>query len=166
MLQQDPPNNAETPAARIRVPSDELAKAITAIEARRHAEAERLQGAIALGDAVQELQLDATPEELWAEIQKQRAAAPRRASAVRTVRWETERRPAPTSAHHEHEEDAPIQTLHRSTSTDTRVLVGVILVALLLCLLGLAVSLTSTPKPPGFLEPARPVTTLTHRRPS
>ena len=158
MLQHEPSSEQEQPASQVRVKSEELARALASIEARRQEEAQRLEGTVAIGDAVQELQLDATSEEIWTEIQKQRVQAPPHTSAVRTVRLEPQRRPAQTPAHHEHEEDAPIETLHRSTPTDTRVLIGVLLAALLLCLLGLAISLTTTPKPPGILEPPPPVT--------
>lgn len=148
MLQQDPQNEPETPAAQIRVKSEELAKAISAIEARRQEEAQRLEGTVAIGAIAEELQLDATPEELWAEIQKQRARNSPSSRAVRTVRLPPERIAAPTATEYEDEDDSPIKTLHRSTSKDTPVLIGVIVVALMLCLLGLAIALTSTPPPP------------------
>lgn len=148
MLQQDPQNEPETPVAQIRVKSEELAKAISTIEARRQEEAQRLEGTVVIGDIVEELHLDATPEELWAEIQKQRAQAPPRVRTVRTVRLPPERAAAPTAIRYEDEDDSPIKTLHRSTNKDTPVLIGVIIVAVLLCLLGLAIALTSTPPPP------------------
>lgn len=150
---QEANSESSQPAAQVRVKSEELARALASIEARRQEEARQLEGTVVIGDVVQELQLDATPEEVWAEIQKQRAQARPHAGAVRTVRLEAER---PATSWAEHGEDAPIKTLHRSTGTDTKALVGVIIAALLLCLLGFAISLTSTPKSPVVPRNPRP----------
>lgn len=54
-----------------RVTPDELTQALAAIEARRQAEA----GTIPIDQAVSELHLDSTPDEIWAEVQKQRTKA-------------------------------------------------------------------------------------------
>ena len=56
-----------------RVTPDELSQALAAIEARRQAEANRLAGTIPIDQAVSELHLDATSEEIWVEVQAQRA---------------------------------------------------------------------------------------------
>ena len=58
----EPPPQA---AAQVRVTPEELAAAITRLEARQGG----LEGTIPLGDAVQELGLSATPEELLREIE-------------------------------------------------------------------------------------------------
>lgn len=67
----------ETPkageAAQVRVTTKELADAMASLQARKEAAARRMEGSIPLGEAIQELQLDATPEELLAEVQALRA---------------------------------------------------------------------------------------------
>lgn len=63
----------ETPkageAAQVRVTTKELADAMASLQARKEAAARRMEGSIPIGEAIQELQLDATPEELLAEVQ-------------------------------------------------------------------------------------------------
>lgn len=79
MLKQDAvPAPSSVPAvsvAQARVTPDELATALAAIEARRQAEAAHLAGTIPIDQAVSELHLDSTPDEIWAEVQKQRTKA-------------------------------------------------------------------------------------------
>ena len=80
MLQHEPEQPlgtpaAPTPAAQIRVTSEELAQAINALEASRDEAARNLAGTVPIGEVVQELKLEATPEEIWAQVQKQRAQA-------------------------------------------------------------------------------------------
>ena len=69
-----------------RVTPDELANALAAIEARRQAEAAHLASTIPIDQAVTDLHLDSTSDEIWAEVQKQRvdAAALRLAKTERT----------------------------------------------------------------------------------
>ncbi len=55
-----------------RVTPEELSQALSAIEARKQREASRLAGTIPISDAVTELNLDTTSEEIWAEVQAQR----------------------------------------------------------------------------------------------
>lgn len=78
---QPEPQTTETPkageAARVRVTTRELADAMASLQARKEAAARRMEGSIPLGEAIQELQLDATPEELLAEVQAQRARVPK-----------------------------------------------------------------------------------------
>ena len=62
---KQPEEQLSQPAAQVRVTPEELAAAITRLEARRAG----ADGKIALGDAVRELSLDATPEEVLAEVQ-------------------------------------------------------------------------------------------------
>lgn len=80
MLKQDavpePPAFVPPPSvAQARVTPDELAQALAAIETRRQAEAAHLAGTIPIDQAVSDLHLDATPDEIWIEVQAQRAKA-------------------------------------------------------------------------------------------
>src|SRR5438874_10339749 len=79
MLQQ---NQVETEgaarAADERVSNQELVEAVTAIEARRSDPA--FADTITLGDAVRQLSLDVTPEQILAEINAKRAAVATRPS--------------------------------------------------------------------------------------
>lgn len=84
MLQQGSHDEQELPAAQVRVKAEELAQALAAIELRRQEEARRLEGTVVIGDAVQELQLDVTPDELLAEVQAQRARRQEEAETERT----------------------------------------------------------------------------------
>ena len=70
MLRHDDSSETNTsPAAQIRVTPQELAAALARLEARQGG----LDGTIPLGDAVQELGLNTTPEELLREIEAGRA---------------------------------------------------------------------------------------------
>jgi len=62
-------------ASQTRVTPEELSQALTAIEARKQVEANRLAGTIPINQAVSELNLDSTPEEILVEVQAQRAQA-------------------------------------------------------------------------------------------
>ncbi len=80
MLKQDTVPDQSTPApqpsvAQARVTPDELASALAAIEARRQAEAAHLAGTIPIDQAVSDLHLDSTPDEIWEEVKTQRAKA-------------------------------------------------------------------------------------------
>ena len=68
-------SSGQTPSGAPRVTSDELNAALAAIEARKQAEASRLAGTIPLDQAVADLHLDSSPDEIWAEVQGQRAKA-------------------------------------------------------------------------------------------
>ena len=61
------------PAAQVRVTPEELAAAVTALQIRKEGQ----PGTIAIGDAVEELGLDVTPEEVLAEVQARRATKKR-----------------------------------------------------------------------------------------
>ena len=70
---QDTNTEPQTPSlGKARVTPQELSQALAAIETRKQAEASRLAETIPLEDAVSELHLDSTPEEIWAEVQAQR----------------------------------------------------------------------------------------------
>ncbi len=68
-----PLQNGNAPASQVRVTAEELARAVARSQARREAAAQRLEGTLTIGEAVQELGLDVTPEELLAEVQAERA---------------------------------------------------------------------------------------------
>lgn len=69
MLKQDAVPEPPLTVSQMRVTPDELTQALAAIEARRQADA----GTIPLDQAVSELHLDSTSDEIWAEVQAQRA---------------------------------------------------------------------------------------------
>ncbi len=84
-LPDAPKADPDLPAAQIRVTSEELTAALVALEAskqealrRQEEEARLLAATIPIGQAVKDLSLDATPEEIWAEVQAQRGAEDRR----------------------------------------------------------------------------------------
>ena len=69
------------PAAKVRVTPEELAAAVTALQIRKEGQ----PGTIAIGDAVEELGLDVTPEEVLAEVQARRQAKPKQ---LRSRAWD------------------------------------------------------------------------------
>ena len=75
--QPSPIPSSQAPSSAPRVTPDELNAALAAIEARKQAEAK----SIPIDQAVSELHLDSTSEEIWAEVQAQRAAAARQSQA-------------------------------------------------------------------------------------
>ncbi len=76
MLRQETAENEQSASpATVYVTAAELSQAMTAIEARREAEAARQVNKISVEEAVRDLSLDVTPEELLAQIQAQRTAA-------------------------------------------------------------------------------------------
>jgi len=60
-------------AAQVRVTPEELATAVSRIEARKDTDQRRADGTIPIGEAVQQLGLGVTPEEVLAEVQAARA---------------------------------------------------------------------------------------------
>lgn len=68
--QQTPPT-PQIPAAQRRVSAEELTRAVSALEDAKAAE--QVAGVAPIGQVVEELGLNSTPEEIWAEVQKQRA---------------------------------------------------------------------------------------------
>jgi hypothetical protein len=69
---EDIPQTQPSSAAQVRVTPEELAAAITALQIRKEGQ----PGTIAIGDAVEELGLDVTPEEVLAEVQAKRQTTP------------------------------------------------------------------------------------------
>ena len=57
------------PAAQVRVTPEELATALSRIEARKDAGQRHVDGTIPIGEAMQQLGVDTTPEEVLAEVQ-------------------------------------------------------------------------------------------------
>lgn len=83
MLEQQAEPEQNLPAASARITPDELRRTVANIEARRaeaarlaEIEAQRQANTVPIGEAVQELALDIAPEEIWAEVQTERAQAP------------------------------------------------------------------------------------------
>ncbi len=87
---QDANTDPPTPVSQARVTPEELTQALAAIESRKQAEASRLAGTIPIGDAIADLHLDSTPEDIWAEVQAQRAKAD--AAQARSADADTTRR--------------------------------------------------------------------------
>ncbi len=71
---EDNPQAQTQPAAQVRVTPEELAAAVTALQIRKEGQ----PGTIAIGDAVEELGLDAYPEEVLKEVEAQRQSAQKR----------------------------------------------------------------------------------------
>ncbi|MGI4791900.1 MAG: hypothetical protein ACRYFS_24010 [Janthinobacterium lividum] len=72
---QDTVPEPQVSVSQARVTPEELTAALAAIEARRQAEANRLARTIPLDQAVSELHLDSTTDEIWTEVQSHRAKA-------------------------------------------------------------------------------------------
>lgn len=88
-LQSQEEPDAPVPAAQVRVTPQELASALARLESRHEAGRQHEAGTVALGEAVQELGLPVTPEELWREVQSDRAQAqpaPLRSKQTRAAR--------------------------------------------------------------------------------
>lgn len=92
--QEDPEISPPISAPQARVTPAELSEALAAIESRKQAEASRLAGTIPIAQAVSELNLDSSPEEIWAEVQTSRAktqAEQAQAAAAEAARQDRER---------------------------------------------------------------------------
>lgn len=85
----DPTPESFESAAEYRVSAQELSHVVTIIQARKEAEARQRANTVALGDAVEQLGLDMTPEELLAEIRADRS---RRSGGSRPKRQLTAQR--------------------------------------------------------------------------
>ena len=109
MLKQNPSELDDQPIAQIRVKREEFARAISALEARRQAEAQFLEGTVAVADTLRELQVDASTEEVMQQIEAQRAGY-----AV---------------------EEKPRRVWDRDKITDLKLIGGIVLVPLLVILL-------------------------------
>lgn len=63
------------PASEVRVTPEELAAAITRLEARKDTHQHQADSTVAIGDVVEQLGLDATPEEILLEVESGRRSA-------------------------------------------------------------------------------------------
>lgn len=88
---EQPQEQIQSPAAQVRVTPEELAAALARLEARRAG----ADGKIAIGDAVSELSLDATPEEVLAEVQ----AGQKQVQAVAQTQTTQTQRQSPQRQH-------------------------------------------------------------------
>ena len=79
MLQHEENTPQDVPAAQIRVTAEEFARAVARCQARREEAAQHLQGTVTIGEAARELGLEATPEEIYGEVQAGRAQQGRKA---------------------------------------------------------------------------------------
>jgi hypothetical protein len=124
MLQHHEPEIEEALAAR--VTSEELGRALAAIETRRQAELERDMDTIALGEAISQLGLTVTPQELLGEIRQQRDAALLRDQARSAERKRVQTRRAGTA-----------RRLDRAVSMASVPVLAMLLFGAILCELGL-----------------------------
>lgn len=74
----------DLPAASQRVTAEELSRAVSALDEARAAE--QISGTAPIGQVVEELNLDATPEEIWAQVQRQRAEDAAKTAPAQTAR--------------------------------------------------------------------------------
>ena len=72
MLTHEKQTDAESIATPTRITPQELAQAITTVEAQKEAEAQKQAEAASLSDTIQHLGLEVTPQELFAAVQAQR----------------------------------------------------------------------------------------------
>jgi hypothetical protein len=72
MLQRQEPEE-NTPLIEHRVTTEEFTQAVAALESRKEEERQRLAGTVPIAQTVQELGIDAAPDEIWTEVQAQRA---------------------------------------------------------------------------------------------
>jgi len=95
----DPTPEPNESAAQYRVSAQELSHVVGIIQARKEAEARQRANTVALGEAVEQLGLEMTPDELLAEIQADRARRSGGSGAARPKRQNpTQRRTAATFA--------------------------------------------------------------------
>ncbi|MBV9848181.1 MAG: hypothetical protein JO250_00695 [Armatimonadetes bacterium] len=83
MLQHDQNLQEDVPAAQVRVTAEEFARAVARYQARREEAAQHLEGTVTIGEAVRELGLEATPEELLQEVRAARTQQARQGKARR-----------------------------------------------------------------------------------
>ncbi|MCW3055165.1 MAG: hypothetical protein JWN14_4335 [Chthonomonadales bacterium] len=95
----DPTPEPNESAAQYRVSAQELSHVVGIIQARKEAEARQRANTVALGEAVEQLGLEMTPDELLAEIQADRARRSGGSGAARPKRQNpTQRRTVATFA--------------------------------------------------------------------
>ncbi len=113
LRQEDPhPNSDTASAAQTRVTPEELAHAIASLEARKLDEVRLQENTIPIGQAVRELNLDATPEEVLAEVRAQRQAQAATPSPTQASPSAAHTPPAPPPI--------PVPPLHRTVTDALR----------------------------------------------
>jgi len=113
LRQEDPhPNSDTASAAQTRVTPEELAHAIASLEARKLEEVRLQENTIPIGQAVRELNLDATPEEVLAEVRAQRQAQAATPSPTQASPSAAHTPPAPPPI--------PVPPLHRTVTDALR----------------------------------------------
>ncbi len=89
MLQHESQHESQEPAipsaSEARVTPEELNAALKALDADKQQAARREAGTVPIGAVVDELGLDATPEQIWAQVQRQRADADAQAAAQKAA---------------------------------------------------------------------------------
>jgi len=88
----DPTPESNESAAQYRVSAQELSHVVGIIQARKEAEARQRANTVALGEAVEQLGLEMTPDELLAEIQADRARRSGGSGAARPKRQNSTQR--------------------------------------------------------------------------
>lgn len=73
-LYDEPSSKSDTQACEIRVPTEELTRALAEIDARRARQAFEQAGTLTLAELLQEYEIEATPEELAEEVRRVREA--------------------------------------------------------------------------------------------
>ncbi len=96
MLQQTTEETA-SPAYRARVTPQEFVEALAAIETRNDAQAEHQASTLTLGEMVDQLSIEVTPEQLLDEIKAARAASTNVVAAPERKRWRGSRMLIPVS---------------------------------------------------------------------
>ncbi len=81
---QEPTVPSSLPASQARVTPEELNAALEALDADKQRAARLQAETVPLGEAVDGLGLDATPEQIWAQVQRQRADAAQAVASART----------------------------------------------------------------------------------
>ena len=66
---------APPPAAHIRVTPEELAAALNVLETQKQEAVRHRESTVPIGEVVSEMNLEVTPDEVWAQVQKQRRQA-------------------------------------------------------------------------------------------
>lgn len=78
-------NQPEQAAGEVRVKKEELARAITILEARRQTEAQAREGTVVIGDVLQQLQINVPAEDVLHEIEALRDGQPQEEVLERPV---------------------------------------------------------------------------------
>src|SRR5262245_30815655 len=91
LQQQNLIEQQEEEAARVRVTMDELARAVARYETRKLDETQVPANTMTVGEAIEQLSLTATPEELLAEVEAERRRA-EEAAKLQNPPWKSQER--------------------------------------------------------------------------